>query len=146
MFDSERRRILKVFGHRRSRSAENWRTVDVIHFVHISPVEHVECIDCQIEAHVLTKLEKPGETQIERIQRIADVGVPSDGRVAVRNAGADAAQPSHAIGAEAGHVAKNIFSRKQREGPAGLQREMLLNWKLRAKLCAGPLAVKFVTK
>ena len=73
---------------------------------------------------VLTKLEKPGQPQIERIQRIADVGVSSDGGVQFEDAGADAGEPAtDTIRAEAGHVAKDVFSGEQGKRPAGLQRD-----------------------
>ena len=62
--------------------AEYGRAVDGIHFVHVRPVEHVECIDRKIYPQALTRLEIPRQTKIP-LQSITNVGVPPDGSGAI---------------------------------------------------------------
>ena len=129
-------------------STEDRRAVDGIHFVHVRPVEHVECIDRKIHPHALGKLEISRNTQIPGIQCIANVGVPSDGRGAIGDgrAGALDGRAADAVRAQAGHVTKGVLSGEQGEGPAGLQSHNAAELEIPHKTVLGSLRRKVDNK
>src|ERR1700685_657459 len=121
LLDGEGRRISIVFGYRRTGAAKSGRTVDAIHFTNVRRVEQVEGVGRQIEPYVFGQLEVACQAQIERIQWIANVSVPSNGSAAIRYRSANATEPPDAIRAQARHVAKGIVAGKQSKRTARLQ-------------------------